>query len=176
MIKGIYKDYKNIIIGLYIFCAAMTCLLCYQHAKPTKDEQVFIFVSGQMMIKKDLTTELEIVTKEFGISDVSSFTYNEKDSDFAQIFATKGYYSSDLYILSKDVIEMYKDSGAFKVINENLLELSDDYVYDSNGNIIAISINDSMYILIGKKRNKPEEVVNVIVKCIFDNGDDLFEK
>ena len=154
----------------------MICLLCYQHAKPKKDEQVFIFVSGQMMIKKDLTTELEMVSKEFGILDVASFTYNEQDSDFSQIFATKGYYSSDFYILTKDVIEIYKDSGAFKEINESLLTLSNNYICDSNGNVIAIAINDNMYILIGKKRNKPEDVVTAIVKCIYENGDDLFEK
>ena len=176
MIKGIYKEYKRVILVLYILCAAMVCLLCYLHAKPTKDEQIFIFVSGQLMMKNELTHEMEDIAKDFGILEVGSFTYDELDSDFPQIFATKGYYSSDLYILSKEVIENYKDSGAFKEINENLLELTDNYITNSDGEVIAIALNESMYILVGQKRNKPDDVITELVKCIFDNGDDLFEK
>ena len=176
MIKGLYKEYKRIIVILYILLVVGVSLLCYQHAKPTKDEQIFIFVSGQMMLKNDLVNEMEEIAEKYGILDVSSFTYDEFDSDFPQIFATKGYYSSDIYILPKTIIDNYKDSTAFKIINESLVQLTNDYITNSNGDIIAIAVSEDMYILIGQKRNKPDDVISELVKFIFDNGDDLFEK
>ena len=64
----------------------------------------------------------------------------------------------------------------FKIINESLVQLTNDYITNSNGDIIAIAVSEDMYILIGQKRNKPDDVISELVKFIFDNGDDLFEK
>ena len=67
MIKDIYKKYKNIIKIAYVVCFAIVCMLCYTHAQPTKEERIFIFVSGQKYLKEDIKTELENIGKEYGI-------------------------------------------------------------------------------------------------------------
>ena len=175
MIKDIYKKNKKILTILYLICLLCVVMLCYTHAKPTKDERVFIFVTGQKYMKEDVKNDLEVLGEEFGIVDVSSFGYDEYDSSFSQAFATKGYYSSDIYIMSKDVFEKYKDSGSFAFLSSNIISLNDNYIKDSSGNIIAIYLNDEYYIAIGRKTNKPTELSEILVKYIVSNGDDLFE-
>ena len=175
MIKDVYKKYKNIIKIAYIVCFAIVCMLCYTHAQPTKEERIFIFVSGQKYLKEDIKTELENIGKEYGILKVDSFGYDESDSSFSQAFATKGYYSTDLFILSKDVFESYKVTGTFSPLSTIISSLSEDVILDDSGNVIAVAVNDKFYIAIASKCDKSTDLLYQYINYLMLNGDDLFE-
>lgn len=175
MIKTFYKKNRVLIILLFIVCGFMIFMLNYQHAKPSKEETVFIFISDQRYLKDDIKDELGEIGKEFGIKKVNSFGYNQHDTSFSQAFVTKGYYSTDLFILSKDVIEEYKDSGTFKELSDEIEGLSDVTLTNSSGDIIAIAINKDYYVLVGSKRDKPDDLMMAMIKYLVLNGDDLFE-
>lgn len=175
MIKDIYKKNKKVITIIYLICFIVIFMLCYTHAKPTKEERVFIFVTGQKYMKEDVKEDLEELGEQYGILDVSSFGYDEFDSSFSQAFATKGFYSSDLFIMSKEVFEAYKTTGAFTALSSDIVGLSDVHITDAGGNVIAIAINDEYFLAIGNKSNKSDELIQQFINYIVLNGDDLFE-
>ena len=175
MIKDIYKKHKKIIIIAHLICILVICMFCYTHAQPTKDERVFIFVTGQKYMKEDLKIALEELGEDNGILDVSSFGYDEYDSSFSQAFATKGFYSSDLFIMSKTVFDTYKTTNTFRTLPSEIVSLSDNWVVDDSGNIIAIAINEEFFIAIGNKSAKSNDLMQEFINYIILNGDDLFE-
>ena len=174
MIKEFYRNNKKLVIIIHVLTIICICLLSAYHSKLSKDEFVFIFTTDNR-IEDDLLVELENIANEHGILEVSSNSYQSKDSNFAQVINTVGFYSSDFFVMSKDIFERYKDSDAFISLNKEIIELSDDVITDSKGNIIAVKVNDNYYVGAGKNRNKPTELIVDMIKYIIANGDDLFE-
>ena len=174
MIKEFYKKRILLVIVINILCLILAGFLSYHHSLPKRDERIFVFMTGQKVMKSSVLNELKEIGNSYGIVEVSSFSYDENDSYFSQAVATKGMYDTDLFIMSGDVALWYKDDGLFEVLSEEICSLGNEYLYNSEGEKIAISISDDYYLLLGKS-GKSNELILELVKNIVKNGADMFE-
>ena len=174
MIKEFYKQHKGLIVILHIVALVFSLFLCYYHNMPKQDERIFIFMTGDKVLKKDIETSLEEIGSSYGIISVSSFTYDENDSQFSQAVLTKGIYDTDIFIISKEVADIYLNEGLFKELHSELYQLSSEYLIDNNGIIMGIKLTEDYYLLIGQTA-KSDDLITNIVNYIYKNGSDLFE-
>ena len=175
-LKLFIKTKYKILILVNLITIVLVIFLCGLKFKPTEDEKVFIFMSSELSLTKDTKTMLFDICDDYGIRELNAIGYDENDQYFYQTFSTRGYFGSDLFILSKDVISKLEKSYAFKTLDETLTSLGNLYLYDTDNNIIAIGITEEYYVLVNKQREKPNQMILEVLTYLLQNGGEVFEE
>ena len=175
-LKSFIKKQYKLLILVNIIAVIVIAFLSGLKFKPTNEETVFIFMSDNLTLTSETTTRLYDISKDYGIRQLNALGYDQDDQYFFQTFSTRGYFGSDLFILSKDVVNLLMDSKAFMTIDPSITTISNLYIYDEENNIVAIGITDEYYVLVNKRREKPNEMINKMLVYLLQNGGDIFEK
>ncbi len=165
-IRDALKEKKHIFWGLGICCVA---LLLFFALKNLNTRSVTVWETGSL---KDcyMTRETESRLQEFCKGQGLEFGLlirSPEDTYYDAAFTTSGVYTSDIFILSSEEMQRYREDGVFLDLSGTALSAYGKDGFYAGQQLLGIPVAEDKYLALNTKSDIETEVLTEAVYRIF---------